>query len=469
MYVVGVDIGTTYTAAAVWRDGVAEIATLGDRSTAIPSVVLRRDDGTFLVGHAADRRSLTEPGRAVREFKRRFGDTTPILLGGAPHSPELLTAQLLRAAIDHIAEMAGSLPAHLCLTHPANWGPYKTDLLRQAVRLADLELPVTLTTEPEAAAISYAQTRPLPPGATVAVYDLGGGTFDAAVLRRASDGFAILGQPEGIEHLGGLDFDAAVFDHVRQSLGDQLADLDEDDPATLTAVSRLREECTRAREALSADTEATVPVLLPGVSTQVRLTRAELEAMVRPALTGTLEALRRALRSAGVSPEELHSILLVGGASRTPLVAQLVTAEFGRPIAVDTHPKHAVALGAAHLAARQLPSPTVAPASEGTSSIAATAPIPSVGAPLPPPAVSPAAGAPPSSPPAFTDTPSSPPSPATGRAAVPVRPSLPPEDEAPKDAEPIEADPRSRRWPLLVALTALLAEIVLLARRGRLP
>src|SRR5690606_5430560 len=163
---------TTYTAAAVWRDGVAEIATLGDRSTAIPSVVLRRDDGTFLVGHAADRRSLTEPGRAVREFKRRFGDTTPILLGGAPHSPELLTAQLLRAAIDHIAEMAGSLPAHLCLTHPANWGPYKTDLLRQAVRLADLELRVTLTTGPEAAASSYAQTRRLPPGETVADHDL---------------------------------------------------------------------------------------------------------------------------------------------------------------------------------------------------------------------------------------------------------------------------------------------------------
>src|SRR5690606_28090011 len=140
-------------------------------------------------------------------------------------------------------------------------------------------------------------------------------------------GFEILGQPEGIERLGGIDFDAAVFNHVTKALGGKLDELDEDDPATIAAVARLREECVEAKEALSSDTDASIPVLLPNIATEVRLTRAELEAMVRPALHSTIEALRRALRSADVTPEQLHSVLLVGGSSRMPLVAQLVGAE----------------------------------------------------------------------------------------------------------------------------------------------
>lgn len=237
------------------------------------------------------------------------------------------------------------------MSHPANWGPYKRDLLDQVVRLADVVEPVIFTTEPEAAAAFYAQQQRIDPGAVVAVYDLGGGTFDATVLRKAhGPRFEILGQSEGIERLGGIDFDEAVFNHVSQALQGKLSELDEDDPTSIAAVARLREECVQAKEALSADTDVSIPVLLPNLATEIRLTRAELETMVRPALYSTIEALRRALRSAGVSPEQLHSVLLVGGSSRMPLVAQLVGAELGRPVAVDAHPKHAVALGAAWLA-----------------------------------------------------------------------------------------------------------------------
>jgi hypothetical protein len=119
-------------------------------------------------------------------------------------------------------------------------------------------------------------------------------------------------------------------------------------------VARLKEECVQAKEALSSDTDVSIAVLLPNISTEVRLTRAELEAMVRPALHSTVDALKRAIRSAGVTPEQLHSVLLVGGSSRMPIVAQLVGAELGRPVAVDAHPKHAVALGAAWLASGAL-------------------------------------------------------------------------------------------------------------------
>ncbi|WP_198171147.1 Hsp70 family protein [Actinoplanes awajinensis] len=347
MYALGIDLGTTYTAAAVWRADHAEIASLGSRSAAIPTVVLLRADETFLTGESASRRGLSEPHRVAREFKRRLGDPTPILLGGVPHSAESLMARVLRAVVDEVSAREGSGPAAICVSHPANWGPYKTDLMQQVIRLAGIEQKVQLTTEPQAAAVFYAQQQRLEPGATVAVYDLGGGTFDAAVLRKTPDGFELIGQPEGIERLGGIDFDAAIFAHVAGALGGALDDLDEDDPAVIAAVARLREECVQAKEALSADTDATIPVLLPNLSTEVRLTRSELESMVRPVLHGSIEALRRAIRSAGTEPAELHSVLLVGGSSRIPLIAQMVGSELGRPVAVDAHPKHAVALGAA--------------------------------------------------------------------------------------------------------------------------
>jgi molecular chaperone DnaK len=350
MYALGIDLGTTYTAAATWRDGHAEIVPLGSRAAAIPSVVLLREDETFLTGEAASRRGLTEPHRVAREFKRRMGDTTPILLGGVPQSAEALAARLLRAVADQVIGREGGAPASICVSYPANWGPYKIDLMRQAVRMADLDGPVIYTTEPEAAAVSYAQQQRIEPGAIVAVYDLGGGTFDAAVLRKTGIGFDILGRPEGIERLGGIDFDAAVFNHVRAALGGKLDELDEDDATAIAAVARLREECVNAKEALSSDTDTTIPVLLPHHATEVRLTRSEFEAMVRPALYGSVEALKRALRSADCAPDQVHSILLVGGSSRMPIVAQLVGAEFGRPVAVDAHPKHGVALGASWLA-----------------------------------------------------------------------------------------------------------------------
>ncbi|MFC4072051.1 Hsp70 family protein [Actinoplanes subglobosus] len=354
MYALGIDLGTTYTAAAVWRAGHVEIASLGSRAAAVPSVVLLRADETILTGEIASRRGLSEPQRVAREFKRRLGDPTPILLGGVPWSAESLMARMLRAVIDEVSAREGGDPDRICVSHPANWGPYKIDLMYQVIRLAGIEQPVQLVTEPQAAAVFYARQQRLDPGAAVAVYDLGGGTFDAAVLRKTVDGFELIGKPEGIERLGGIDFDAAVFAHVAGALGGALDQLDDEDPAVLSAVARLREECVQAKEALSADTDVTIPVLLPELTTEVRLTRPELEAMVRPVLHGPIEVLRRAIRSAGIEPADLHSVLLVGGSSRIPLVAQMVSSELGRPVAVDAHPKHAVALGAAWQAGSEI-------------------------------------------------------------------------------------------------------------------
>lgn len=345
-YQLGVDLGTTYTAAALCRDGHLEVVGLGNHGASVPSVILLREDEGVLTGEAALRRGLLEPARVARQFKRRLGDPTPLLLGGTPYSADALMSKLLRWVVDKVTEEQGAPPDHVAVSHPANWGPYKTDLLTQAVRQADLDR-ATMLSEPEAAAISYAANERVEPGSVIAVYDLGGGTFDAAVLVKTEDGFEMRGDPEGIERLGGIDLDEAVLSHVRRSLDGKLEEMDPEDERTLAAMVRLREECVAAKEALSADTEVSIPVLLPVLQTEVRLTRSEFEAMIRPTLAETVAALQRALRSADVSPEQVHTVLLVGGSSRIPLIAQLVSAELERPVAVDAHPKHAIALGAA--------------------------------------------------------------------------------------------------------------------------
>jgi molecular chaperone DnaK len=345
-YYLGIDLGTTYTAAAAERDGVVEALTLGNRTASVPSVLFLRDDGEILVGEAATRRATSDPGRVAREFKRRVGDPTPIILGGTPYAAEMLMARLLRWSVDKVREQQGEPPRAIALTHPANWGPYKLDLFTQAVRQVDLDAALLLA-EPVAAATFYASQRRLEPGSVVAVYDLGGGTFDAAMVRRTAEAFEIIGTPEGVERLGGIDFDEAVFAHVREAVGDRLERLDPEEPAAQAAVARLRQECIDAKEALSSDTDVSIPVLLPGLQTEVRLTRAEFEAMIRPAISETIVALRRAIRSASVANDDISAVLLVGGSSRIPLVAQMVGAELGRPIAIDAHPKDAIAFGAA--------------------------------------------------------------------------------------------------------------------------
>jgi len=362
-YNLGVDLGTTFVAAAVAHPTQVEMFTLGDRSVVAPAVVYLRDDGELVTGDAAGRRAVSSPDRVGREFKRRLGDPTPVMLGGEPHAVTGLLGSLLRDVIRKVTETEGVPPERVVLTHPANWGPFRRGLFEEVPNLAGLS-DVTLVTEPEAAAAHYAASRELDDGEIVAVYDLGGGTFDATVLCKRANGVEILGTPEGIERLGGVDFDEAILSHVNFTAGGSLSELDMRDPQTTIALARLRQDCILAKEALSADTETVLPVFLPGRHFDVRLTRAEFEDMVRAPIESTIGALSRTLRSAGVSPDQLTAVLLVGGSSRIPLVARMVSEEMGRPTVVDTHPKYAVALGAATLAG--IPSGAAVRASRGT-------------------------------------------------------------------------------------------------------
>jgi YVTN family beta-propeller protein len=348
-YSLGVDLGTTFVAAAIASSTRVEMFTLGDRSVVTPAAVYVREDGVLVTGEAAILRAVSSPDRVSREFKRRLGNPTPVMLGGQSYTVTALLGALLRDVVKKVVETESEPPERVLLTHPANWGPFRRALFEEVPQYAGLDNP-PLVTEPEAAAAHYAASRLLDDGQTVAVYDLGGGTFDATVLRKQPGGVEILGTPEGIERLGGVDFDEAILSYVDHAADGALSELDLSDPQTGVALARLRQDCVAAKEALSVDTETVVPVFLPNRHFDVRITRADFEDLIRAPIESTIGTLSRTLASAQVAPDELSAVLLVGGSSRIPLVARMVSAELGCPTVVDTHPKHAVALGAATLA-----------------------------------------------------------------------------------------------------------------------
>jgi molecular chaperone DnaK len=373
-YVLAVDVGTSFTAAALVRisqnaQPVPESLPLGLRGTAVPSVVYYPEEGPILVGEAAERRGLDSPERVVREFKRRVGDAVPIVVGTLSLPAEDVFATMASWVVDRAEEREGAPPSDIILSHPAAWGGHRTALILKALATKGLH-KVTLISEPEAAALHYASQVRVEDGSTIAVYDLGGGTFDTAVLRKAdSSSFELLGRPEGIEGLGGADFDAAVFRHVAEHAGEALTGLDPAAPGALAALARLRRECVEVKEALSSDTEASISVFLPGVHKQVRLVRSEFEAMIEEPIRETVDALECSLQDLGLEACDLTAVLLIGGSSRIPFVAQLISAQFDRPIAVDADPKSSICLGAAVAALRALPAAEV----EAARSVSKTA------------------------------------------------------------------------------------------------
>lgn len=361
-YRLGVDLGTTYSAAALAREDGVAVVPLGHAAVDVPSGQMRVDvpstvcvaaDGSLVVGEAAEALAAERPTAVAREFKRRLGDHIPLIIDGRPFSPQTLMAQVLRWTVGQVTHREGLPPELLTVTCPANWGPYKHELLRQVIRMADVPSTI-ICTEPEAAAVRHAGADAQREGALVGIYDLGGGTFDAAVLRATGSGaFTLAGPPEGIEHLGGIDFDEAVFSSVLTALGHEAQDLaSSEDPANVAAMAAVRRRCVAAKERLSVDQVATVEVDLPGLSTSVRITRGEFEAMIRPALDDTVAAFERAVRGADTTAGALTSIVLVGGSVRIPLIFESLSRRLDCQVIMPRNPAHSVALGAAMMAQR---------------------------------------------------------------------------------------------------------------------
>ncbi|SDH38251.1 Hsp70 family protein [Agrococcus jejuensis] len=348
-YSIGVDLGTTSLAVAIGDDLGTRAAQLSPVLTE-PSVAFCSADGTILTGQAAldAADGDGDETRLVRGFKRRLGDPTPIIVGGVGFAPEALMAAQLRDVVTQITELQGEAPAHVVLTCPAAWGPYRREQFAQIAELSGVAID-EIVTEPVATATSVSRERPLDDGAIVAVFDLGGRTFDATVLRMGAEGLEVLGSPEGVEHLGGDDFDDAVRGLLDQRVGGRISALDAAKPDEAATLAAIDEACTLAKEALSVREETVVRLPLDGADHPITIMRADLERAIRPAVGLAVAALLRTIHSAGIDADAVSTVILAGGSSRIPLVAEEV-ASIGRPVAATHHPKFTVALGAAERA-----------------------------------------------------------------------------------------------------------------------
>ncbi|OJF09332.1 Hsp70 family protein, partial [Couchioplanes caeruleus] len=411
----GVDLGTSHTVAMLrWPDGRVR-PLLFDGRPLLPSAVFRDADGRLHVGQDAVRLGYAEPAR-LEPHPKRHVDAATILLGDAEVPvPELLAA-LLEAVAREAVAAAGLLPPAV-VTHPAAWGTARREVLTRALALAGWPPETQLVPEPVAAARYFAEVlrRPVPVGATLAVFDFGGGTLDVAVVRNegtAPDGrgrFAVIASG-GLDDLGGLDIDAALVDHLGMELAasEPTAWAALREPVTLAQWRARRhfwDDVRGAKEMLSRTAQA--PVAVPGLEHAVHLTRDELELVTAPLVRRGVAEAGVVIKAAGLTPADLAGLFLVGGSSRVPLVARLLHSELGVAPTVLEQPELPVAEGAI-LAATPPPAP-VSPASPAAIPASPSASV--VGTPASPSAsVAETSSAPPPSPAAPTVEPTGEPS-----------------------------------------------------------
>ncbi|WP_236788732.1 Hsp70 family protein [Amycolatopsis sp. GM8] len=353
MRILSVDLGTSNTVAVLSAHGRPPRVVEVDGSATMPSAVFAAEDGTLLVGRDAERRARLDPTRFEPNPKRRVDEQTLLLGQDVVPVNEALAAVLRRVLEETTRQLGGDQPEELRLTHPAEWGPLRRNVLLTSARLAGFRGPVHLVPEPVAAAAHFASFpgRTLAPGQALAVYDLGAGTFDVAVVGATQNGFTVLAE-NGLPDLGGLDVDQALMVHVGREVSHRDPQrwqrlLRPESTADRRTRRALQEDVKAAKEALSRHPQTEVP--MPEPFTDVLVTRGELEALVRPALLRSVELLSRTVATAGLTPDRLVGIYLVGGSSRLPLVGSMIAEKLGVVPASLDQPETAVALGAHHV------------------------------------------------------------------------------------------------------------------------
>lgn len=336
--IVGIDLGTTNSAVAVYENGEARLIpnALGDLLT--PSAVALLPDGTTLVGKPALNHWPVKPGEAVTSFKRYIGTNRTIKIGRFAFKPEDLSAIVLRSLKEDIEAATGEEVTEAVITVPAYFNDKQRKATRRAGELAGLKV-ARLLNEPTAAALAFgiADKEDREP---FLVFDLGGGTFDVSIVEMF-DSIVEVRASSGDNRLGGDDFTNAIVAHwmethefpsdVRRNLLD----------------ARLFQAADAARRALSDQPEAKVSLVLSDKSFDLSITADQFEKLAEPLLTRLRDPILRSLRDSNLRIENLSDIVLVGGATRMPIIRKAITKMFGRFPNHVVHPDHAVAIGAA--------------------------------------------------------------------------------------------------------------------------
>jgi len=344
--VVGIDLGTTNSVVAVLEGGEPVVIANSEGSRTTPSVVAFTKDGERLVGQVAKRQAVTNPERTIMSIKRRMGTDYRVEIDGKRYSPEEISAMVLSKLKADAESYLGEPVTQAVITVPA----YFTDAQRQATkdagRIAGLEV-LRIINEPTAAALAYGLDKEQ--NQIIAVYDLGGGTFDISILE-LGDGVFEVKATSGNNHLGGDDFDQRIVDWmVEEFRKEHGIDLRED----RMAMQRLREAAEKAKIELSGLQQTTInlPFISAGpngpLHLDLTLTRAQFNQMTRDLVEATLGPVRQALADAGLQPHQVDRVLLVGGSTRIPAVQEAVRDLFGKEPHKGINPDECVALGAA--------------------------------------------------------------------------------------------------------------------------
>ena len=342
---VGIDLGTTNSLVAVVEDGRPRVLARGDERL-VPSVVGLSDDGRIIVGQAALNQYVLAPERTVRSIKRKMGTTEQVTLGERAYSPEEISAFILRYLKGMAEEVLGDQVERAVITVPAYFNDTQRQATKRAGELAGLEV-VRIINEPTAAALAYGIERQV--NQFLMVYDLGGGTFDVSIIEQQGDILEVRAS-HGNVHLGGDDFDERLLQHLLAHLSSEHR---YDFKGDRRALARLVRAAERAKVALSDAPYARVAEeFLARYDGQIahlelEVGRDELEQMIDDLLSSTLESIDRALADAGLKPEQINRVLLVGGSTRIPRVWDLIREHVGLEPAMEVNPDEAVALGAA--------------------------------------------------------------------------------------------------------------------------
>lgn len=343
-HVIGIDLGTTNSVVATVDDsGSVVILPNASGGQITPSVVYFEPDGTVLVGRPAVRATALDPDNGVRLVKRYMGSEFPLRMRGRQHTPESISAFILRQLVGAAVGHCGGEQASAVITVPAYFGMAEREATHQAGLIAGLDV-LELLDEPVAAAAHYGLTSGQ--DRTILVYDLGGGTFDTTVLRIASGAVRVLAT-DGHHELGGADVDARLLTLVTERLEEQLsADQLDDFTDDQERFGEFVLDIEAAKKDLSSQPSRQVSVAIPQGRASVTITRQDLDDACADLYSTTAEIIDRVLRAARVDRRDINDVIMVGGSSRIPVLAERLTAMFGKvPQLVD--PDLAVAKGAA--------------------------------------------------------------------------------------------------------------------------
>jgi molecular chaperone DnaK len=344
--IVGIDLGTTNSEIALYRNGRPEILADEQGRKILPSVVGLTEAGELLVGEEARNQWLLYPDRTVRSIKRRMGQAATVHMAGREYTPQEISAIILKRLKEIAEARLGHALRKAVITVPAYFSDTQRQATREAGEIAGLEV-VRIINEPTAAALVYEAGQH--EGKRILVYDLGGGTFDVSVVR-IEEGVVEVISSHGNNHLGGDDFDQKIVAHILEHLKIREA---VDVSAEPRAMARILRAAEAAKRHLSdhpfarIEEEYLTEVEGKPVHLSMELARSEYEAMIAPYIEETLQAIHTALRSADLTASQVEKILLVGGATRTPMIRRRLVEVFGHEPRGEVDADLCVALGAA--------------------------------------------------------------------------------------------------------------------------